>query len=257
MLIRLEELKTSLLNCDYPEKIIDKGFHNAKLQGPAPQKNQIHTVPLITQYGSNYETKTLCKNIKTFISQLKCPKLKNIFDNVQVISAYKQPSNIGKLLIRAKFDKPHLERNISTTTALPSGLYAICKDSRCNLCKFKYIQTCSKFRCSNGKDWVIKSVITCNSTNVLYYLVCNMCNTASYVGKTWQKLRGRTNDHISKCRNGNGKNKFDDHVYNCGIKNNCLKPPYFKVYAFMSLKSKTKLLTYEKYLQKNGYDNMN
>ena len=35
---RLEQLKSWLLKCKYPKNIIDKGFHNARLQGPAPQK---------------------------------------------------------------------------------------------------------------------------------------------------------------------------------------------------------------------------
>ena len=84
-----------------------------------------------------------------------------------------------------------------------------------------------------------------------------MCTKETYVGKTWQKLRGRMNDHISKCRKGTGKNKFDRHVYECGLKNNNLKPPFFKIFAFMALSSRDKLETYEKYLQRNGYDTLN
>ena len=34
---RLEDLKSWLLNCGYPLHIITQGFHNAKLQGPAPK----------------------------------------------------------------------------------------------------------------------------------------------------------------------------------------------------------------------------
>ena len=84
-----------------------------------------------------------------------------------------------------------------------------------------------------------------------------MCKKETYTGKTWQKLRGRTNDHIAKCRKGTGDNIFDRHVNECGLKNNCLNPPYFKVYAFIALSSRQKLLTYEKYLHRNGYDTMN
>ena len=84
-----------------------------------------------------------------------------------------------------------------------------------------------------------------------------MGNIETYIGKTWQKLRGRSNDHITKCKSGKGNNKFDGHVYSCGIKNKRLVPPYFKIYAFMALSSKEKLLTYEKHLQRNGYDTLN
>ena len=33
---RLQQMKSWLLKCNYPLKIINRGFHNAKLQGPAP-----------------------------------------------------------------------------------------------------------------------------------------------------------------------------------------------------------------------------
>ena len=40
---RLQELKHFLLKCGYPERIIDKGFFNARLQGPAPEKPKDET----------------------------------------------------------------------------------------------------------------------------------------------------------------------------------------------------------------------
>ena len=43
-----------LLDCNYPLKIIKKGIHNAKLQGPAPPpKNKNNTLPFVTTYYSN------------------------------------------------------------------------------------------------------------------------------------------------------------------------------------------------------------
>ena len=33
--LRLKELRKWLVNCGYPESVIDKSFFNAKLQGPA------------------------------------------------------------------------------------------------------------------------------------------------------------------------------------------------------------------------------
>ena len=123
--------------------------------------------------------------------------------------------------------------------------------------KGKYIQPCTSFTCANNKIWEIKSHITCNSRNVIYYLVCNMCESTTYAGKTWQKLRGRLNDHITKSRSGKGSNKFDLHVHECGQKNGNLEPPFFKVFAFMVLSDKCMLLTYENYFHRNGYDTMN
>ena len=44
---RLSELKTWLLSCNYPLAIIDKAFFNAKLQGPAPKKEEI-VIPFVS-----------------------------------------------------------------------------------------------------------------------------------------------------------------------------------------------------------------
>ena len=84
-----------------------------------------------------------------------------------------------------------------------------------------------------------------------------MCDKETYSGKTWQKLRGRVNDHICKCKSGKGSNKFDKHVFECGKKHGNLRPPYFKVYAFMALGSRDLLETYEKYFHRNGFDTLN
>ena len=85
-----------------------------------------------------------------------------------------------------------------------------------------------------------------------------MCDgKTTYTGKAKTTLRARTNNHITCCRNGTGTNIFDQHVFKCGTVNKCLKPPYFKVYAFMRLSTEEKLLTYERNLHRKGYDTMN
>ena len=84
-----------------------------------------------------------------------------------------------------------------------------------------------------------------------------MCSKVSYTGKTKTKLRLRTNNHINSCKHGTGSNIFDNHVHACGIKSNCLKPPYFKMYAFMTLSDEKNLITYERYLHRKGFDTMN
>ena len=252
---RLKQLEEWLLDCDYPSNVIAKGIHNARLQGPAPKpKNPKNTIQLVTTYTSNMDTKPLMNTIQTLVSSQKSPYILKVFEDVNIALGYKQPPSIGKIITRAKFQKTvDLENNREN---LEPGIFAECRDSRCNLRKM-YIQDCSSFKCANGKIWNIKSHINCNSKNVEYYLVCNMCNEVSHTGKTETTLRARTNNHISSCRNGSSTNIFDNHVYPCGIRNNCLKPPYFKLFAFMKLSDKRKLITYERYLHRKGYDTMN
>ena len=224
---RLKQLEEWLLDCEYPSKVITKGIHNARLQGPAPKpKNPKNTIPLVPHNASNVNTKPLMNTIQTLVSSKKSPYLQEVFEDVNVVLGYKQPPSIGKILTREKFQNP--VDHINNKRNLKPGIFAECSDSRCNLCKI-YVQECSSFICANGEIWEIKSHINCNSKNVEYYLVCNMCNEVSYTGKTETTLRARTNNHISSCRNGSGTNMFDNHVYPCGIKNNCLEPPYFKL----------------------------
>ena len=49
---RLKELRTFLKQCDYPESVIEKGIHNAKLQGPAPKTSE-KVIPLVTTNYAN------------------------------------------------------------------------------------------------------------------------------------------------------------------------------------------------------------
>ena len=85
----------------------------------------------------------------------------------------------------------------------------------------------------------------------------NGSRVESYTGKTETTLRTRMNNHISDCKIGNTTDIFDLHVRECGIKNQCFKPPFFSIYAFMKLRSPDMLLTYEKWLHGKRYDSMN
>ena len=98
----------------------------------------------------------------------------------------------------------------------------------------------------------------CHSTNVLYVLSCNSCNgNITYTGKT-VNFRHRTNNHMTACRHGIPTDKFDNHVFKCSNKDKHIaKEPYFKVYAFMIVNNKIRLLRYESYLHKMGFDTIN
>ena len=66
------------------------------------------------------------------------------------------------------------------------------------------------------------------------------------------------NNHITPCRYGISTDKFDNHAFKRSNKNLYVaKEPYFKVYTFMTVKNENKLLCYEFYLHKKGFDTMN
>ena len=66
------------------------------------------------------------------------------------------------------------------------------------------------------------------------------------------------NNHITACRYGTSTVKFDNGVFKYSHKHkHVAKEPYFKIYAFMTINNENKLLPYESYLHKVGFDTMN
>ena len=206
---------------------------------------------------SNFSFENVINTAKNTLENSKSDRVRDVFTNTRIIEGIKQPKNILRLLTSTRFVDNGIPYQRDTNE---EGIYAECQDQRCNLCHKGYIQQCSEFITDNGVTWYIKSHINCDSKYVLYYLKCNMCQTErveSYTGKTETTLRTRMNNHISDCRTGNTTDMFDLHVRECGIKNQCFKPPYFSIYAFMKLRSPDMLLTYEKWLHGKRYDSMN
>ena len=142
-----------------------------------------------------------------------------------------------------------------------SEKYGLCryegKDSRCNSCA-SYIQECSSFITSSGYNWKIICHINGNTIHALYLLSYNSCNGNTTCTDKTVNFRLIMNNHITACRYGTSSDKFDNHVFICSNKNeHVTKEPYFKVYAFMTVNNENKLLCYESYLHRMGFDTMN
>ena len=112
---------------------------------------------------------------------------------------------------------------------------------------------CSEFEVANGSIWHVSSHITCDSKFVVYFLVCNGCDSCSNVGKT-NNLRKRTNVHISSCKSGKTTDLFDKHVYACKKDH---ADPVFKLYVLCELNDYDKLRVYEDNFHKKGFDTIN
>lgn len=252
--IRLEELRKWLKNCKYPDSIIDSSFHKAKLQGPAPFSNKSNNIPFVTTFHSNINNQNIVKEINQKIDNIQSNHLKTVFHNNKVILSQRQPKNLLRHLTKSKFTSSNLPDN------LPNGLFK-CKDIRCKICNL-YINENSSFKMSNNQIWELRSHVTCRAINVVYYLKCNMCNKkTTYIGKTQgdnvHGFKQRMNLHISESKRGKSTCHFPKHVYECGIKNNCFKEPYFEINIMMSLKDPGRLEVFEKHFQEKGYDTLN
>ena len=241
----LERMRNWLYSSKYPKAVVDRALHNARLQGPAPDpKTKKNVIPFVTLNCDNYTNKSVVKKASLLLE--KCPDLhtKNVFQQRKIVQALRQPPSIHRQLTSAKFDSTEIERN-------SNGIFN-CGDKRCKICKL-YLMQCDKFKVANGQIWNVQSHITCQSKLVVYYQICTGCNEFSNVGKT-NDLRKRTNVHISSCRLGGSTDRFDNHVFTCKIDDT---EPFFKLYVLIKVNDIDKLLIYENYFQKQGFDTLN
>ena len=257
---RLSQLKTWLLKRNYPSKIIDKKIHNARLEGPAPppteNDNFNNKLIFTTTYTSNFSHQNTIDQINALFHLPRTERIQTVFGNCRTMLAYRQPHNLLRHVTNAAFTS--IPRPPANTRR--QGLFH-CSNNNCKLCKL-YIQECSSFITHNGTEWTIKSNIHCNSPNVLYYLKCRKCpnqvQPVSNTGKTFTRLRDRMNNHITACRLGGSTDVFDNHVFECKKNSeNPDKEPYFHIYAFMTVKRRESLLTYENHLHRKGFDSLN
>ena len=249
---RLNELKHWLLACNYPLSVVLKGFHNAKLQGPAPNPDLKEvTLPFVTTHYCNYDSQNITQRCNTLLRSSKNERVNEVFANHKTVLALKQPPNLLRQLTRAKFSSD----STATGGSKIPGLFK-CSRGNCKLCKL-YIQECTSFQTANNVEWHIKSNITCQSKNVIYFLKCICCNlSTSYIGKT-KCFRARMNNHISECRSGNTSDIFDRHVFKCKEINDINQEPYFQIFAFMTVSRENLLIPYESYLQSKKFDTLN
>ena len=241
----LMDLKNWLIKCNYPLNIIDKGIHNARLQGPAPERNNRKVIPLISTYYSNYHNDNVIEVANSLIKNSKDERVRMAFKDTVFVNALRQPPNLLRTLSNSAF--------IRQSNSMPAGLYK-CTSKRCKICKL-YLQECTSFKTANGATWIIKARIDCNSKNVLYWLLCRFCLKVSNTGKT-DNFRTRINNHISDCRLGTSTDIFDNHVHNCSSEMPFVEP-YFKLYAFMQLNCYANLRNYERKLHLEGHDTIN
>ena len=249
----LEDLKKWLLDCGYPNNIIEKGIHNARLQGPANAPTNKPVMPFVSTYYSNYDNGNVLSTTKNLIQNSKNKQIKEVFKDVKFINAYRQPPNLLRQVTTAQF--------FTEIRSDKRGI-TLCGRPNCKICNL-YLQECDSFRTANGTLWEIRCQITCNSKNVIYYQVCSFCSRVSNTGKT-DNLRERTNNHISCCRNGTGSDLFDLHVYQCARINRsseqveqAMSEPFFKLYVFMELSDYNTLRNHERRLHLQGHDTIN
>ena len=102
--MRLKELKNWLKDCNYPDSIINQSFYHAKLQGPAPFKDNPKNVPFVTTYYENIDNEKVVRKIRSKLSNIQSRLVSELFKNKNVVISQKQPKNLLQLLTRVGFN---------------------------------------------------------------------------------------------------------------------------------------------------------
>ena len=85
---RLKELKHWLLACNYPLSVVLKAFHNAKLQGLAPNPDlKKVTFPFVTTHYCNYDSQNIAQRCKTLLRNSKNEQVNKLFTNHTTVLA--------------------------------------------------------------------------------------------------------------------------------------------------------------------------
>ena len=243
----LQELKQFLLDRKYPLHVIEEGFHNAKLQGPANRSSQTKVVPMITPYLGNLDSSNIVNAARDLIASSSNARVYNAFKDVKFVQCHSQTPNLLQILSSSQF--------LSSTPirSKEPGTFH-CTNQTCEICRLQYLQKCKSFVTSNGTEWKIKSHVTCQSKNVVYFLKCKSCMIETKLGKT-DNLRKRTNNHRSCCRNGGSSDIFDNHVYRCSrSQGKEAIEPFFLLFVLMECSDYNKLINIERNLHLAGHD---
>ena len=83
-----------MLVCGYPQQIINKDIHNAKIQGTASKPKSETNIPLISASYSNYCNDTIVNVAENLLKNSNNERLKNAFKDVKFINAFCQPPNL-------------------------------------------------------------------------------------------------------------------------------------------------------------------
>ena len=95
---RLSELKKLLIQCKYPENIIDKGIFNAQLQGPAPPKTEKDNIIAYVHWNmGNFSFHHILQTTSSLLRNADSEHIKEVFKDVRFIEAVSQPKNILRL----------------------------------------------------------------------------------------------------------------------------------------------------------------
>ncbi|XP_071489266.1 uncharacterized protein [Diadema antillarum] len=171
----------------YPVRLVNNALKRVNekrredLLDSKPKDERNDRIPLVT---------TFHPQVKKFVSTTKKewtniqldPRLSTILGEPPLHSQ-RQPPNLRSLLVQSELPKP----------ATPKGNKR-CDKPRCQICNHLVTETVVQISPSLR---IKPPDHTCDSSNVLYCIMCSKCPGVSYIGETSTKFRMRFNNHKS------------------------------------------------------------
>ena len=216
--IRLQELKTYLLNNNYPIKVIEKGISMAVAipQSQLREEKSETTKSLDIPFVSTFDKSNTFQKVKDVYRVVQeDPSLKPIFGEVKLINCRRQPKNLKQMLTRAAFREEKEQFQVTK-----------CNGPKCQICNFIIEGNYFQFP---QQIFYVNAHMTCNVRNVLYVIKCAGCGEL-YIGET-SDFRLRVNNHRDHCRNAGGL-FVNKHINNCAKQ---IVPPFF-IMPFFKIK---------------------
>ena len=140
---RLEELRQNLLKRSHPEKIINYSFTKSFQQKNNKEDNK-EIIALTRTYNPNHNFNY--SRFNNCLNNINNIELRETFSDKKVLLIARQPKNLKKMLVTAKFDL-----NLPLPKRKHNGLFS-CTD--CIYHKNGYIKPCKSFifKLTNGKS---------------------------------------------------------------------------------------------------------
>ena len=217
--IRLNELKSYLLKCNYPKTLIENGIKKAKKipqsvlrKNDNIRNNEIEKIPFISTYNPNSEN--LFPTVSKVFNHLQTnPNTKSYYESNKLVNSNRQPSNLKTILTSARLK---LKANEFKVTK--------CNVKNCDICNYLIEGPTFLFKKIDFTFRVNKNM-SCNTMNCIYVLQCNGCQDL-YIGET-SNFRLRVNLHKHHVSKNCGLN-VSRHIHDCARN----KDTKFKIMPF-------------------------
>ena len=162
----LQEEFSARCNIAENENVNEKRFK--ELRKPKTTKNEEINPFTITDNPNNLNVFPLIK--QSFDNFQYSKTMSNIFQRKKLVKSMSQAPNLGRLLCRSKFESQHKNHEV--------------KNCRKNCFSCPYLLKASFYQFKRvNKTFLLKNVFTCESSNLIYVLICQGCKD-EYIGET-------------------------------------------------------------------------